>query len=305
MLIRTGGPTLGGIVTGALGAALAVGAGVPVAQTYRRRRWQRTLWAFRVPAREPPTIILETIEGDETGVYRRPTAGLGAVKAFALLAAALDATRDGWRRRTTRSVEHPIALVLSADVEADRCTNTADTVVVGGPKANLITRQLLQAFGCQPPCSKEAAQPDELLGLTGLLRGEGGPAAGLGVATVGNEIFWFGERYAGRVTEVESLTGAPAYEGHDYGVVIRLPSPLNPRRRTVVVFGSQTFGVAAAATWLTGLRSRRVSHPTRRVMARNRNIAALVKVGVERDHRTEPELIDLVPLPDHLEPRHW
>ena len=297
----------GDIAIGAAGALLILALCVAAGRVYGPRRWQRTLWAFRVPADDRPKIIIETIEGEETGLYRRPTAGLGAVTAVAQLATALNDSRSGLVRRASRSLQHPIELAFSSENQADTWCSEADTVVVGGPKSNEISAEVLRAFGCQPPGNDRVGEED-LLRLTKALRpADGGTADGLGVATKGNSLFWFGAKYAGNVRVLSNPPpGTTGYHGFDYGVVLRLPSP-TASRRTVVVFGSQTFGVDAAAAWLVQLRTSSAvgARRIRKTMAKHRNVAVLVRADVIDGVLGELSLEDVVVLPDRLEPRHW
>lgn len=294
---------LGAIAIGVLVASIAC---ILAARAYRQSRWQRTIWGFKLPAGERPKIIIETVEGEETGLYRRPTAGLGAVEAVTHLSTAINATRSGVVSRVKRALEKPIALSFSSEAQADEWCSTTDTIVIGGPKSNQITRQILAAFGCQPPPGTQIPE-QELLQLTEALRmSEGGTEGGLGVATQGNAIFWFGERYAGHVTfETDDASGRSAYHGYDYGVILRLPSPTNRDRRLVVVFGSQTFGVAAASWWLADLRRRQAGPKVREIMAKKKNVAVLVKADVSDGQLSPPTIVEAVVLPDQIEPRNW
>lgn len=302
---------IGDIAIGAAGAVAAVLLAALIIRVHHDRQWQRTVWAFKFPAREQPKIIMESIEGEETGLYRRPTAGLGAVAAATQLTTIINASRRGWLRRLDRSLEYPIALEFSSEPEADTWCSTADTIIVGGPKSNHITAQVVRAFGCQPehvdvPDPVFEAEEKELLNRTADLRLPGGDATGLGVATLRNNVYWFGTKYAGSVSvKTDATTGTRSYNGYDYGVVLRLPSPTAGDRRTVVVFGSQTFGVEAASRWLVTLRSRTAGRNERTRMAKQKNLAVLVKVDVKHGQLSEPQLVEAVPLPDRLERRHW
>jgi hypothetical protein len=307
-------PAVGGtgdIAIGAAGGAAVVVLCVVAARLYGQRRWQRIVWTFKLSAKERPKIILETIKGEKTPLYKRPTAGFGAVAAVAQLSTALNVSRGGLVRRVSRSLEHPIELSFSTEERADRWCSTADTVVIGGPKSNQITRAVLLAFGCQPP-GPEPVDADErerldkeLKRLTEhLVSSASGPARGLGVATQGNAIYWYGERYEGDVGVAEdSVPGTPAYNGHDYGVVLRLPSYTRPSRRMVIVFGSQTFGVDAAALWLVQQYSRKTTSGVHRSMARHPNTAVLVKAEVKDGALGQLELIQHVELPHDLKLR--
>jgi hypothetical protein len=290
----------GDIAAAAAGAVALVVLCVIAARLYGQRRWQRIIWTFKVSANERPKIIIETIEGKTTHLYKRPTAGFGAVAAVAQLSTALNASRGGLVRRVSRSLEHPVELSFSSEERADRWCSTSDTVVVGGPKSNLITAAVMQAFGCQP-LGAEPAKETELLERTSDLRPAASPARGLGVATQGNTIYWFGKRYEGTVgVSDDPVPGTTGYNGFDYGVVLRLPSYTQPSRRMVVVFGSQTFGVDAASLWLVRLRSGAITRKDRAAMARSQNVAVLVKARVKDGALDLLELQEIVELPDHL-----
>jgi hypothetical protein len=302
----------GGIAIGVVGAVTLLALyGFLV---WRQNRWQRVIWAFKVPSDQRPKIIIESIPGEKTVLYQRPSAGFGAVAAVAHLSTALNGSRSGRVRRTARSLEHPVELSFSSEQKADTWCSTADTVVVGGPKTNGITAQVLRQFGCQPSGaepSDEAREEagEQLRSRTADLRNGGAPEApaaeGLGVATLGNAIYWFGDDYRGSVgVDDQPLPGASGYTGDDYGVVLRLPSPTNGDRRMVVVFGSQTFGVDAAASWLANLRRRTTAGRVRKIMSKNRNVAVLIKAPVKDGEIGDLELVDLVVLPDLLVPRH-
>lgn len=296
----------GDIAIGAAGALAVLGLAVLVAGLVGPRRWQRTIWAFRMPAHDSPKIIIETIEGVETGKYRRPDVGFGAVAAVSQLSTALNASRSGLVRRLARSLAHPVEISFSSEEQADRWMNESDTVIVGGPKSNEKTAEVLLAFGCQPYGS-DKVDADELLRRTGDLRPRSGPAPGLGLATQGNTIYWFGTSYDGNVTvDADPTPGTLGYNGYDYGVVLRLPSPTDLNRRTLVVFGSQTFGVVAASSWLVNLRSSATPRRMRNVMAKNKNVAVLVRANItDGSLDGPPDLQEVVVLPDQVSTRHW
>jgi hypothetical protein len=302
---------IGDIAIGAVGAA-AVGLLVAlVVRAWQQRQWQRVVWAFKFPARAQPRVIMETIEGEETGLYRRPSAGLGAVAAVAQLATVINASRSGLVHRLDRSLEFPIDLEFSSEPKADTWCSTADTIIVGGPKSNHITAQVLRAFGCQPEHVDVAddefdAEEEELLNRTRDFKPDEGAAKGLGLATLRNNLYWFGTKVAGEVrVKTDLSTGTRSYNGYDYGVVLRLPSPTSADRRTVVVFGSQTFGVNAASQWLVNLRSRPAGRTERSTMTKHKNIAVLVRADVKHGQLSEPQVVETVRLPARLERRHW
>lgn len=310
---------VGDIIIGAVGATALLAACVLVLRLSIQGRWQHILWGFKVAGTERPKIVIETIEGERTAKYKRPSAGFGAVAAVAKLSTALNASRSGVLRRLARSLEHPIELRFSKEQEADTWCSSADTVIVGGPKSNEKTAELLRAFGCQLP-GTETVDEDELKRLTGQLHQADRAAAkklgvgdatywyagSLGVATQENAVYWFGEKFEGDVGEADDpLPGSSGYKGTDYGVVLRLPSATIPAHRSVVLFGSQTFGVDAASSWLVQLRSHGAGRKVRSIMAKHKNIAALVMAEVEDGELRNLTLKELVVLPGDLTSRDW
>jgi hypothetical protein len=287
---------------------VAAGLGIVVPRVYEPDRRRRVIWKFDTGSKVLPGIIIEPVEGFTTGMYTRPSTGFGSVAAVAQLTNALNASRQGFFRRTARSLQNPIEICFSSDQLAQEWCRNRDTVVVGGPKNNTLTRDLLVAYGCQPagnPSTTEPQTEQQLCDRT--LASRGGPgsdsdiAAGLGVATSDNTIFWFGEPYKGSVRDHDhEEPGAIGFTGLDYGVVLRLPSLMDSQQRTIAIFGSQTFGIQAAASWLVTAQSRSTSRKDRRTMARHRNIAALVKARVNNGIVSRPELIEIVALPDPL-----
>jgi hypothetical protein len=241
-------------------------------------------------------------------MYTRPSTGFGTVAAVAQLTNSLNAARQGFFGRTARSLQHPIEICFSSDQMATEWCKTRDTVVVGGPKNNHTTRDLLAAYGCQRPDNPEPSH-DRLLDRTRARRAnpdanpevEPDVALGLGVATQDNTIYWFGEAFTGSVRDHDHEDpSAIGFTGTDYGVVLRLPSLMDSQFRTIALFGSQTFGIQAAATWLVTVESRSTLRKNRRTMARHRNIAALVKARVNNGIVSRPELIEILALPDPL-----
>jgi hypothetical protein len=290
--------TAGGWIVALIVAVLPI----TIARIWEPYRLQRYIWKFSGASRDQPRIIIEHIrlKDEPADQYSRPNAGFGAVAAVLALSTALNASRRGLFRRVHRSLEKPIELGFSSEGRADGWGSDHDTVVMGGPKHNGITEEVLRAFGCQPPGHGSVSE-DELVRLTRSLRGDGEVADGLGVATRVNTIFWFGDRYTGKVENVDSPGSTSKYAGDDYGVVLRVPSPTNAASRMVVIFGSQTFGVQAASSWLVNVPTH--GRRDRSLMARHRNIAVLVKASVVDGVVGDAQLIEIVPLPDDLRSR--
>jgi hypothetical protein len=287
---------------------IAAGLGIVVPRIYEPDRRRRVIWKFDAGSKVLPGIIIEPVEGHTTGMYTRPSTGFGSVAAVAQLTNALNASRQGFFRRTTRSLQDPIEICFSSDQMAQEWCKTRDNVVVGGPKNNNLTCDLLVAYGCQGPAVVTPPTPeqDELMcDRTRPFRAppdaEPDVALGLGVGTLMNTIYWFGEAYHGSVRDHDhEEPGAIGFTGTDYGVVLRLPSLMDSQHRTIVIFGAQTFGIQAAATWLVNAQSRSTPRKTRKTMAKHRNIAALVKARVNNGIVSRPELIEILALPDPL-----
>jgi hypothetical protein len=275
-----------------------------VALVLSPRRRQRQVWGFRASGPSRPRIIVETTEGGRTELYTRPNVGFGAVTAVAQLTSALNPSSYGVAGRILRRARRSIEICSISDSRADGWSGDFDTVLIGGPKNNRLTHAALAAFGCQPSPGADPLDEVELIRRTGDRRRSEALASGLGVATQGNTIYWFGTPYRGDVGDLEVQQGGTSgYEGHDYGVVLRLPglhAEVDSPRRMVVVFGSQTFGVGAAAAWLVNVRSRRVSRSHRILLASHPNIAVLVKADVVDGVAGDPVLVDIVALPARL-----
>ena len=126
----------------------------------------------------------------------------------------------------------------------------ADLLVLGGAKNNEITRKLLAGI------------------------------PGLPFSAPAEVISWSGTDYEG-VVDGEMVT-------HDYGYVVRAPNPFAPSRRIVVIAGSHTYGVVAAARWLAE------SGAGRKVPA---DVAVLVEAEVLGDgHVAVPKVVHQVAL---------
>ncbi len=68
----------------------------------------------------------------------------------------------------------------------------------------------------------------------------------------------------------------------------------------VVFFGSQTFGVQAATQWLIEAGSGQRDAATKRFLSKHTNVAVLVRTEVTNGMLHEPELIQIIALPDEL-----
>ena len=279
---------------------VVAGAGIVVPRIVEPNRRQNLIWKFKVASGALPGIIIEPVEGASTTLYKRPSTGYGAVAAVAQLTNALNASRRGFVRRTTRSLEDPIEICFSTDqVAVDWCRHRS-TVLVGGPKHNGLTRAVLTRYGCQP-ADAEQADPELLRQRTAALRVSDETASGLGVATCENTIHFFGRICDGSVRDHDHEDpDAKGFTGTDYGVVLRVPGLMDPRHRMIVVFGSQTFGIQAAASWLVNVKSGPTLRKTRNLLKKHRNIAALVKADVRDGIVGSPQLLEFLTLPDPL-----
>jgi hypothetical protein len=284
-------------------AWMVAGLGLLVPRVYEPNRRQHYIWKFKGASAGLPKIVIETVEGGETDLYHRPSTGYGAVAAVAQLTNAINASRQGFFRRTNRSLENPLDLCFSTDQIAEFWCRNHDIVLVGGPKHNRLTAQVLHKFGRQP--DRAAVPAPDLLAETAACRLDGDHASHLGIATQGATLYWYGHPYEGSVTDKAADPSVPRSPvgptGVDYGVVLRLPGHRDAHRRLIVVFGSQTYGVTAASMWLVNVRTLRAITPkARRMMGRHRNIAVLVRADVNDGVLSPPEMVDIVALPDPL-----
>jgi hypothetical protein len=138
---------------------------------------------------------------------------------------------------------------------------TGDLIVLGGPKNNELTRRLL----AQPALA-------QLLGNVKLEQ-------------QGSAILWGDNSYEGN-TDGDVVSD-------DYGLVVRMNSPFASHRTVVLLSGSHTYGVIAAAAWYAASERDRKSLPRS-----GSGFAALVRTEVFGHMVSEPQLVASVKFPN-------
>jgi hypothetical protein len=209
----------------------------------------RRLWRVA----DPPslTVCASNSTNTNTGVYSRPSTGIGQVRA---LAVAINSLHTAYRKQL--DIRH---ILLSTDHIQDRMEN--DLLILGGPKTNRVAAELFKAI--------EHEQP---------------------VVQVKNAIYWRVKQRGGQwvddgVLEYEGHA-VNRKVTQDYGLIIRMQSPFTSRSRTVILFsGSHTYGTVAAAKYFTE------SKDIRRLLKRKQqNLVALVSAQVIDGYPTKLRL---------------
>lgn len=265
------------------------------------RSRRRAVWTFKnISLDVTPGIIIDHVAGEKTDLYTRPSTGYGAVRAVAQITNSLNSSRSGFFNRSQQFLEHPIEVCFATDQLASEWLRTRDVILVGGPKNNEITAEVLSYWGGyelrEPPAGDVPA---------------GDLSRSMRIWTDGNTIHWFGETHTGDVADTKpEVRGNVGFNGIDYGIALRLPSPSDPKNlRVVVLFGSQTFGIMAATDWLVrqgGSRDKSWDgSSSTRSLRRSENLAVLLRSRVHNGVIERSELMDIRPLDSHLIPARW
>jgi hypothetical protein len=210
---------------------------------------RRRLWRLADPANL--TVCASNSTNTNTGVYSRPSTGIGQVRALAL---AINSLYAAYRKKL--DVRH---ILLSTDHVQDRMEN--DLLLLGGPKTNRVAAELFKAIQYEQPALQ-----------------------------VKNTIYWRTRQRDGQwiddgVLEYEGHA-VNRKVTQDYGLLIRMQSPFTSRSRTVILFsGSHTYGTVAAAKYFTE------SKDIRRLLRRKQqNLVALISTQVIDGYPTKLRL---------------
>jgi hypothetical protein len=231
-----------------IGSAVISGAFFLLVQRAYARVSSRWLWQLRDP--KTARIFVADSTTTDTGEYVRPATGIGQVRALAALAPSL--------ARAYPEIDFDRTLMAS------ECTGEmleSDLVVLGGPKNNQVSRDLLAALGDRCPARQE-----------------------------GSQIIWSDgsgkqRAYSGIVEQGDVK--------RDVGLVIQCPNPLNKNRTLILVSGSHTYGTVAAARYFV---QRGRTLPDRR-----NGSVALVEADVRHGHVFAPRLLHEAALSDSLQ----
>ena len=175
----------------------------------------RRLWRIADPA--SLTICASNSTSTNTGVYSRPSTGIGQVRALALT---LNSLHSAYHKKI--DMKH---ILLSTDHVQDRMEN--NLLILGGPKTNRVAAALMNAIQDEQP-----------------------------VVQVKTVIYWRVRQRNGQWVDdgVLEYDGHAVNRKitQDYGLIVRMQSPFTSRSRTVIFFsGSHTYGTVAAAKYFT------------------------------------------------------
>lgn len=209
----------------------------------------RRIWRLADPSRL--TVCASNSTNTNTGVYARPSTGIGQVRALAL---AINSLHAAYRKKM--DIRH---ILLSTDHMQDRMEN--DLLILGGPKTNRVAAELFQAIQQEEPAYM-----------------------------IKNTIYWRVKQRGGQwvddgILEYEGHAVSRKIT-QDYGLIIRMRSPFTAKARTVILFsGSHTYGTVVAAKYFTESKDIR-----RLLKKKQQNLVALVSAQIIDGYPTKLRL---------------
>lgn len=232
-----------------IGAAFGLALSGVLAFLIKRVRISKVkrLWRLREPA--SVSIILATSATVGTGAYSRRMTGLGQARALGLLVPSL-----------TRAYGDLDSNAVSLSVHTNGVSREGDLILLGGPKNNEVTREVLQRMASRLPITIQTNGDEEILHNA---------AAG------------------GVVVLPPASTPAPSDSrpGYDYGYILRATNCFNAKTSVTVFAGTHTYGTGAAVRYF-------LDNPKKFRALGNRQYAVVVKVRVMGDEFIEtPELV--------------
>ncbi|GHO96584.1 hypothetical protein KSF_066320 [Reticulibacter mediterranei] len=175
----------------------------------------RRLWQLQDPSRL--VVCAASSTTTNTGVYRRPSTGIGQVRA--LIVATRSLTRAYRRQLDIQNI------LLSNEPLQERIEH--DLLLLGGPENNEVAGKLLDLLANE--------QPARMIGHMILWR----------IDYRGDQ--WVDQgalEYEGHAINRKVVM--------DYGLIVRVDNPFTSRHRTAILFaGSHTYGTIAAAKFFT------------------------------------------------------
>ncbi|HEU5375316.1 MAG TPA: hypothetical protein VFV38_07755 [Ktedonobacteraceae bacterium] len=209
----------------------------------------RRLWRLSDPSKL--TVCASNSTNTNTGVYSRPSTGIGQVRAMAL---AINSLNVAYHKQL--DVKH---ILLSTDHIQDRMEN--DLLILGGPKTNRVAAELFKAIEFEQP----AIQIKTVIYWRTKLRD-------------GHWIDDGADTYDGHAVNRKVI--------QDYGLIVRMQSPFTSRQRTVILFsGSHTYGTVVAAKYFT--ESKDIRHLLKR---KQQNLVVLVSAQIIDGYPTKLRL---------------
>jgi hypothetical protein len=234
-------PFLGAVFGLAISAVLAF-----LAKRVQVSRAKR-LWRLREPS--TVSVVLSTSASVGTGAYIRKMTGLGQARALGLLAPSL-----------TRAYGETDSNAVTLSVFTNGVSRQGDLILLGGPKNNEVTREVLHRMASTLPITMQTIGDEKILQRTA-----DGSLAVLPPAS----------------------TPAPSQSraGYDYGYILRAVNCFNPKTSVTVFAGTHTYGTAAAVRYF-------LDNPKKFRSLGDRQYALVVKVRVMGDEFIEsPELL--------------
>lgn len=231
------------------GAALGLVISAVLAFLAKRMRVNRAkrLWRLRNPA--TVSVVLATSASVGTGAYVRRMTGLGQARALGLLVPSL-----------TRAYGELDSNAVTLSVHTNGIGREGDLILLGGPKNNEVTREILHRMAPRLPIT---------------------------IRTNGDEEIVHNTADGGVVVLPPASTPAPSQSraGYDYGYILRAANCFNPKTSVTVFAGTHTYGTGAAVKYF-------LNNPKKFRALGNRQYVLVVKVRVMGDEFIEtPELV--------------
>jgi hypothetical protein len=200
---------------------------------------RKRLWRIADPSNL--TVCASNSTTTNTGVYNRPSTGIGQVRALAL---AINSLNAAYHKHL--DVRH---ILLSTDHIQDRMEN--DLLILGGSKTNRVAAELFKAIWNEQPAIQDKTV------IIWRIKQQNGQWVNDGAI-----------EYDGHAVNRKVI--------QDFGLIIRMQSPFTSKERTVILFsGSHTFGTVAAAKYFT--ESKDMHHLLKK---RQKNLVVLVSTQV-------------------------
>ncbi len=194
-----------------VGALLAYVGFIMQVRLPRRRLWQ---------IKDPTCLVVCAANSTttNTGVYQRPSTGIGQVRALTLATRSLNKAYS--KQLDIQNI------LLSKDHLQERIEH--DLLILGGVKNNQVATKLLELLKDEQPVFQT---PDAIYWRT--QRDQQGLWSDYGAI-----------EYVATAVKRQVVT--------DFGIIIRCQSPFTTRKRTVILFsGGHTYGTIAAAKYFT------------------------------------------------------
>jgi hypothetical protein len=195
------------------GAAFGLALSAVITFALARVRISRAKRLWRLEKPDSLTVVLSTSGYELTEAYERKMTGLGQARALGMLVPSL-----------TRAYGNINTNAVTLSVYSDGASREGDLILLGGPKNNEVTRDVLLRLATVLPVT---------------LRTEGDEVIVRRTADGGEEVL------------EPASTPSPSRDrpGYDYGYILRARNCFNSATSMTVFAGTHTYGTAAAVRY--------------------------------------------------------